>query len=49
MKVARTHNIRLKEILKRRAFLGNQTFAHLMNSIGTSKSVASNLFFIKLL
>ena len=47
--VARTHNIRLKEILKRRALFGNQTVVLLTNSCGNTNSGASNPFFLKLL
>ena len=42
-------NIRLKEILKRRALFGNQTVVHLSNSCGNTNSGASNPFFLKLL
>jgi hypothetical protein len=45
----RTHNIRLKEILKRRALFGNQTVVLLTNSGGNTNSSASNPFFLKLL
>jgi hypothetical protein len=44
--VARTHNIRLKEIKKRRALFGNQTFVHLTNSVALTNIRASNLFFV---
>ena len=47
--LARTHNIRLKEILKRRALFGNQTVVLLTNSCGNTNSGASNPFFLKLL
>ncbi len=47
--VARTANIRLKEILKRRALFGNQTVVLLTNSCGDTNSGASNPFFLKLL
>ena len=43
------HNIRLKEILKRRALFGNQTVVLLTNSCGNTNSGASNPFFLKLL
>ncbi len=36
------HNIRLKEILKRRALFGNQTVVLLTNSCGNTNSGASN-------
>jgi hypothetical protein len=42
-------NIRLKEILKRRALFGNQTVVLLINSCGNTNSGASNPFFLKLL
>jgi hypothetical protein len=42
-------NIRLKEILKRRALFGNQTVVLLTNSCGLTNSGASNPFFLKLL
>ena len=42
-------NIRLKEILKRRALFGNQTVVLLSNSCGNTNSGASNPFFLKLL
>ena len=42
-------NIRLKEILKRRALFGNQTVVLLSNSCGNTNSAASNPFFLKLL
>ena len=42
-------NIRLKEILKRRALFGNQTVVLLTNSCGYTNSGASNPFFLKLL
>jgi hypothetical protein len=42
-------NIRLKEILKRRALFGNQTVVLLTNSCGDTNSGASNPFFLKLL
>ena len=38
-------NIRLKEILKRRALFGNQTVVLLTNSCGNTNSGASNPFF----
>jgi hypothetical protein len=47
--VARTHNIRLKEILKRRALFGNQTVVLLTGSGALTNSGASNPFFLKLL
>ena len=47
--VAHAHNIRLKEILKRRALFGNQTVVLLTNSCGNTNSGASNPFFLKLL
>jgi hypothetical protein len=43
------YNIRLKEILKRRALLGYQTFVLLTNSGALTNSSASNPFFLKLL
>ena len=43
------HNIRLKEILKRRALFGNQTVVLLIGSCGNTNSGASNPFFLKLL
>ena len=43
------YNIRLKEILKRRALFGNQTVVLLTNSCGLTNSGASNPFFLKLL
>ena len=43
------HNIRLKEILKRRALFVNQTVVLLTNSCGNTNSGASNPFFLKLL
>ena len=46
---AHAHNIRLKEILKRRALFGNQTVVLLTNSCGNTNSGASNPFFLKLL
>ncbi|MFN0031972.1 MAG: hypothetical protein ACKVOR_07420, partial [Flavobacteriales bacterium] len=39
----RTHNIRLKEILERRALFGNQTVVLLSNSCGLTNSGASTL------
>jgi hypothetical protein len=42
-------NIRLKEILKRRALFGNQTVVLLIGSCGNTNSGASNPFFLKLL
>ena len=42
-------NIRLKEILKRRALFGNQTVVLQTNSSGNTNSGASNPFFLKLL
>ncbi len=42
-------NIRLKEILKRRALFGNQTVVFLIGSGGLTNSGASNPFFLKLL
>ncbi len=42
-------NMRLKEILKRRALFGNQTVVLLTNSCGNTNSGASNPFFLKLL
>ena len=42
-------NIRLKEILKRRALFGNQTVVLLTNSCGNTNSGASNPLFLKLL
>jgi hypothetical protein len=42
-------NIRLKEILKRRALFGNQTVVHLTSSGALTNSGASNPFFLKLL
>lgn len=47
--VAHAANIRLKEILKRRALFGNQTVVLLTNSCGNTNSGASNPFFLKLL
>ena len=46
---AHAANIRLKEILKRRALFGNQTVVLLTNSCGETNSGASNPFFLKLL
>jgi hypothetical protein len=43
------HNIRLKEILKRRALFGNQTVVFLTGSGALTNSGASNPFFLKLL
>lgn len=40
--VARTHNIRLKEIKKRRALRGKQRVEHLMNSVGKRTVVVLN-------
>ncbi len=42
-------NIRLKEILKRRALFGNQTVVLLTGSGALTSSGASNPFFLKLL
>ncbi|MEI6123980.1 MAG: hypothetical protein WCQ95_10170 [Bacteroidota bacterium] len=42
-------NIRLKEILKRRALFGNQTVVLLAGSGALTNSGASNPFFLKLL
>jgi hypothetical protein len=42
-------NIRLKEILKRRALFGNQTVVLLTGSAALTNSGASNPFFLKLL
>jgi hypothetical protein len=42
-------NIRLKEILKRRALFGNQTVVLLTGSGALTNSSASNPFFLKLL
>lgn len=42
-------NIRLKEILKRRALFGNQTVVLLTGSGALTNSCASNPFFLKLL
>ena len=42
-------NIRLKEILKRRALFGNQTVVLLTGSGALTNSGASNPFFLKLL
>jgi hypothetical protein len=42
-------NIRLKEILKRRALFGNQTVMLLTGSGALTNSGASNPFFLKLL
>ena len=42
-------NIRLKEILKRRALFRNQTVVLLIGSCGNTNSGASNPFFLKLL
>ena len=42
-------NIRLKEILKRRALFGNQTVVLLIGSGALTNSSASNPFFLKLL
>ena len=47
--VARTDNIRLKEIKKRRALFGNQTVVLLTNSGALTNSCASNPFFFLLL
>jgi|GEM_PF-5291623 len=46
---AHAGNIRLKEILKRRALFGNQTVVLLIGSCGNTNSGASNPFFLKLL
>ena len=46
---AHAANIRLKEILKRRALFGNQTVVLLIGSCGNTNSGASNPFFLKLL
>jgi hypothetical protein len=43
------HNIRLKEILKRRAWFGNQTVVLLIGSCANTNSGASNPFFFLLL
>jgi cytolysin (calcineurin-like family phosphatase) len=43
------HNIRLKEILKRRALYGNQTVVLLTGRGALTNSGASNPFFLKLL
>jgi hypothetical protein len=43
------YNIRLKEILKRRALFGNQTVVLLIGSGALTNSGASNPFFLKLL
>jgi len=43
------YNIRLKEILKRRALFGNQTVVLLTGSGALTNSGASNPFFLKLL
>ncbi len=43
------HNIRLKEILKRRALFGSQTVVLLIGICGNTNSSASNPFFLKLL
>lgn len=43
------HNIRLKEILKRRALFGNQTVVLLIGSVALTNSCASNPFFFLLL
>ena len=42
-------NIRLKEILKRRALFGNQTVVLLTGGGALTNSGASNTFFLKLL
>ena len=47
--VARTHNIRLKEILKKGALTVIRTVVHLSNSCGYTNSRASNPPFLKLL
>ncbi len=47
--VAHAANIRLKEILKRRALFGNQTVVLLIGSGALTNSSASNPFFLKLL
>jgi hypothetical protein len=47
--VAHAANIRLKEILKRRALFGNQTVELLTSSGALTNSGASNPFFLKLL
>ncbi|MCL6495532.1 MAG: hypothetical protein K6T54_12230 [Ignavibacterium sp.] len=47
--VAHAANIRLKEILKRRALFGNPTVVLLTNSGALTNSCASNPFFLKLL
>ena len=47
--VARTHNIRLKEILKKGALTVIRTVVHLTNSCGYTNSRASNPPFLKLL
>jgi hypothetical protein len=46
---AHAGNIRLKEILKRRALFGNQTVVLLTSSGALTNSGASNPFFLKLL
>jgi hypothetical protein len=48
-KEERTANIRLKEILKRRALFGNQPVVLLTGSGALTNSGASNPFFLKLL
>lgn len=48
-RVAHAANIRLKEILKRRALFGNQTVVLLTSSGALTNSGASNPFFLKLL
>ena len=47
--IAHAHNIRLKEILKRRALFGNQTVVLITGSGALTNSGASNPFFLKLL
>jgi hypothetical protein len=47
--VARTANIRLKEILKKGALTVKRTVVHLSNSCGYTNSRASNPPFLKLL
>ena len=48
-KSSTAYNIRLKEILKRRALFGNQTVVLLTGSGALTNSGASNPFFLKLL
>lgn len=47
--VARTHNIRLKEIFKKEALTVIRPVMHLKNSCGYTKIRASNPTFFKLL